>query len=78
MKLQLRDVILLALCVAVLCSCGQSSPVIRPDPPKVKLDPLPVDKMAAPDFGKRARARFLTPSATPTTPTAGSAGSSPN
>lgn len=78
MKLTKRNVSLPVLCALALSACGTSSPVLRPDPPKVELPPLPADKMAKPNFGERARKRFLTTSPKPTKQTAGSAGSKPN
>lgn len=78
MKPNALNATLLLLCAVGMSACGRSGPVLRPDPPKVELQPLPADKMATPTFGERVRARFLQPSPTPTTPTAGSRGSSPS
>ena len=70
---------LLLICVLAyvpaLCSCSRGGSVVRPDPPKVTLQTLPVDKMAAPSFGSRARSRMFQ---TGTGPTPGLSGSKVN
>ena len=73
-KLALISLLLFAM---ALLGCARSGPVLRPDPPKVELSPLPADKMVKPDFGERARKRFLMTSPTTTARTTGSPGSKP-
>lgn len=67
-------VIWLLPCALVLSACNRGG-IVRPDPPMVTLQPLPADKMATPTLGQQVRAELL---ASPTTQTAGSAGSKPN
>ena len=69
------NVILLLLCAAVLCSCGRSGPVLRPEPAPVELRPLPQDKMLQPSFGQQAQQTLLQ---VPPAQTRGSAGSNGN
>ena len=69
------NVILLLLCAAVLCSCGRSGPVVRPEPAPVELRALPEDKMLPPNFGGQARRILLQPETGQTHGSGGSNGS---
>lgn len=75
MPRSMRSLTFAAACALALCSCSHGGPVQLAERPPVTLQPLPADMMATPKFGARARSRLFQ---TPTTPTAGSAGSSPN
>jgi len=65
----------LLLCAAVLCSCGRSGPVVRPEPAPVELRALPEDKMLPPNFGGQARRILLQEETGQTHGSAGSNGS---
>lgn len=62
-------------CALALSACSHGGVRIAPEPPQVMLPALPADKMQQPTFGQQVRAELL---ASPTPPTAGSAGSKPN